>query len=55
MKTPTEPAHDVTLREIDWAAEVRKLWGPQWNEPHVEYTFSNGREFKRRTEDVYNP
>lgn len=29
---------------IDWAAEVRKAWGPEFNQPDVCYQFSNGRE-----------
>lgn len=31
---------------IDWAALVRKAWGPAFNEPDTAYQFSNGREFK---------
>lgn len=31
---------------IDWAAEVRKAWGPEFYQPDVSYQFSNGREFK---------
>ena len=42
---------EVTTREIDLAAETRKIWGKSWNEPEVEYEFSNGKTFKRRTED----
>ena len=51
--TPTEPAHDVVVREVNWTAEVKKLWGEKWAKPEVEYRFSNGREFVRRTEDLY--
>lgn len=43
---------DATFRVIDWNAEVRKAWGPEWNKPEVEYEFSNGRKFERRTEDA---
>lgn len=50
--TPTEPAHDPVFRTIDWNAEVRKAWGPKWNEPETSYEFSNGRKFKLRTEDA---
>ena len=50
--TPTEPANDVTGKTIDWNAEVRKLWGPEWNKPEVSYEFS-GRKFYMRTEDSY--
>lgn len=55
--TPTEPSHDPTGRSIDLNAEVKKAWGPEWNKPEVEYRFSNGREFTRRTEDsgIYRP
>lgn len=48
--TPTSPANDVTGRTLDLGAEVRKAYGPKWNEPEVEYTFT-GRTFKRRTGD----
>ena len=56
-QSPTDRKMDVTVRTLDWNAEVRKLWGPKWNEPEVQYRFSNGREFKWRTEDgaPYNP
>ena len=50
--TPTEPAHQVMVRVIDWNAEVRKSWGPEWNKPEIEYEFSNGRKFERRTGDA---
>lgn len=33
-------------RVIDWAALVRKAWGPAFNEPDNAYEFSNSREFK---------
>lgn len=51
--TPTEEAHDVTGKTIDWNAEVRKAWGPEWNKPEVEYDF-NGRKFYRRSSDLYS-
>lgn len=47
---PTETP-DVTGRTVDLNAEVRKMWGPEWNKPELEYEFSNGRKFYRRTED----
>jgi hypothetical protein len=34
---------EVKFRVIDMSAEVRKLWGPEWNKPEVSYRFSNGR------------
>ena len=46
------PVNNVTTRELDWTAEVKKIWGPKWNEPDPEYEFSNGRVFKRRIDDV---
>ncbi len=33
-------------RLIDWAAEVRKAWGPEFQQPDTAYKFSNGREFR---------
>ena len=50
--TPTEPANDVVVREIDLNAEVRRLWGVKWNEPETSYVFSNGRKFTLRTGDA---
>lgn len=49
--TPTEPAHDVTGKTINLGAEVRKIWGAEWNKPDIEYEFS-GRTFRRRTQDA---
>lgn len=34
-----------TSRIIDWAALVRRAWGPEYNQPDKAYQFSNGREF----------
>lgn len=45
--------YKVKEREIDLNAEVRKAWGKEWNKPEVEYEFSNGRKFEKRTEDLY--
>lgn len=50
--TPTEVAHDPTFREINLSAEAKKIWGPKWAAPEVEYEFSNGRKFERRTGDA---
>lgn len=47
---PDNPNSDVTGKTLDLGAEARKIWGPKWNEPEVEYEFS-GRTFKRRTEE----
>ena len=38
--------YPVTTREIDYAAEVKKQWGKEWNKPEVVYEFSNGRKFE---------
>lgn len=48
----TEDEHNVTSRTLDLAAEVRRLWGPEWNKPELEYEFSNGRKFYRRTDEA---
>lgn len=50
--TPTELAHDPVFRTIDMGAEIRRIYGPHWNEPEISYKFSNGREFKLRTGDA---
>lgn len=39
-------------RSVDLGAEVKRIWGPAWNEPEVSYEFSNGRKFKLRTGDA---
>lgn len=46
------PPAKVVTREIDLAAYTRGLIGDAWNEPELEYEFSNGRQFKRRTEEA---
>ena len=53
----TEVSHDPTATVIDLNAEIRKLWGPEWNKPEKSYEFSNGRKFELRTEDaaIYLP
>jgi hypothetical protein len=43
---------NATFRVIDLNAEVRRLWGPEWNKPEIAYEFSNGRKFELRTEDA---
>lgn len=48
MAIDTTP--DVTGRTLDLSAEVRRIWGPKWNEPEVEYEFSS-RTFRRRTQE----
>ena len=44
------PENKVNFREINVSAEVKKIWGPKFNAPEVEYEFSNGRKFERKTE-----
>jgi hypothetical protein len=46
------PSDNASYREINLSAEVKKMWGKEWNQPEVEYEFSNGRTFKRRTEEA---
>lgn len=43
---------DVVTKTVNWNAEVKKIWGAEWNKPEVEYEFSNGRKFSRRTGDA---
>lgn len=43
-----------SFRVIDMNAEVKKMWGPEWNKPEVSYEFSNGRKFELKTEDAYS-
>lgn len=50
--TPTEQSHDPVFREINLSAEIKKLFGPKWNEPETSYEFSNGRKFTLRTGDA---
>lgn len=47
-----ETENVVNFRTINLSAEIKKSWGDKWNEPEVSYKFSNGREFKLRTEDA---
>jgi hypothetical protein len=50
-----EEGYPVTVREIDWTAEVIKSYGPAWKEPEVQYVFSNGRKIKMHTQqDIYD-
>jgi hypothetical protein len=38
------------MKEIDLSAEIKKVWGTEWAKPELEYEFSNGKKFYRRTE-----
>lgn len=42
----------VVFKQVDLSAEIKKLWGPKWNQPETSYEFSNGRKFQLRTEDA---
>jgi hypothetical protein len=42
MASDTKP---LPSRVIDWAAQVRIAWGPEFNQPDKCYEFSNGRTF----------
>jgi hypothetical protein len=50
--TPTEQNHDPIFKTTDLAAEVRRIWGAEWNKPSTSYEFSGGRRFELRTEDA---
>ena len=52
MNNDPNTANGPTFRTIDVSAEIRKVWGKDWNKPEVEYEFSNGRKFERRTGDA---
>ena len=49
---PTEESNDPSFRTINLSAEVKKMWGQEWNEPETAYVFSNGRKFTLRTGDA---
>lgn len=44
--------NNAPMREINLSAEIKKIWGAEWNKPELEYEFSNGKRFYRRTEDA---
>jgi hypothetical protein len=48
----TEQRHDPIFREVNISAEIKRMYGPRWNEPELAYEFSNGRKFYLRTEDA---
>jgi hypothetical protein len=48
----TEQKHDPIFREVNLSAEIKRMYGPRWNEPELAYEFSNGRKFYLRTEDA---
>jgi hypothetical protein len=47
----TEPSHKPTFREINVSAEIKRMYGPRWNEPELAYQFGD-RKFYLRTEDA---
>jgi hypothetical protein len=55
-RTPTEPDHSPIFREINLSAEIKRMYGPRWNEPELAYEFED-RKFYLRTEDagIYQP
>ena len=48
----TEPQNVVNTSKVNLSAEIKKIWGPRWNEPEVAYEFSNGRKFTMKTGDA---
>ena len=46
---PKEQRHDPVFRTIDLSAEIKKSYGPEWNQPEIAYEF-NGKKFYLRTE-----
>ena len=53
---PSSNTSVPTARVIDVSAEVKKIWGPKWNEPSISYEFGD-RKFYLRTQDagIYDP
>ena len=41
-----------TAKTVNLTAEIRKIWGPEFNAPEVSYEFSSGRKFELRTGDA---
>ena len=48
----TTQNNDPVFRVIDMAAEVKKMYGPKWNEPEIAYEWSNGKKHYLRTGDA---
>lgn len=42
----------VNFREINLSAEIKKIWGQEWNRPETSYEWSNGRKHELRTGDA---
>lgn len=43
---------DAKFKVIDLSAEIKKMWGPEWNAPEVAYEWSNGKKHYLRTGDA---
>jgi hypothetical protein len=48
MSTSTQPP---SSKQVDLSAEIKKIWGQEWNKPETSYEFS-GRKFELRTGDA---
>ena len=42
--------NDFPMREVNLSAEIKKMWGKEWDAPVLEYEFSNGKKFYRKPE-----
>ena len=49
MPTGSNPP---VFKQVSLSAEIRKIWGPDWNKPEVSYEFSSGRKFELKTGDA---
>lgn len=38
--------YPVTNSKVDYANNVRRIWGAEWSQRDVVYRFSNGRIFR---------
>ena len=46
----SDNSNKPTAREINLAAEIKRVWGPEWNKPSEDYRFGD-RVFYIRTND----
>jgi len=51
MADPNAVESNVVVRELNLSAEIKKIWGPEWNKPEIAYEFE-GRKFYLRTGDA---
>lgn len=49
---PNNNESDAKFREINLSAEIKKMWGPEWNAPEVAYEWSNGKKHYLKTGDA---